>query len=42
MSATHHDGSYDSGHNHLRPALAAIALTALIALLTLALTGLPH
>ena len=41
MSATHPDGSYDSGHNHLKPALMAIAITAVCAVVALLLIGLP-
>lgn len=42
MSVTHNDGSFDSGRNHLVPALIAIAITALISVMTFVLSGLPH
>jgi hypothetical protein len=42
MSATHPDQSFDSGENHLRPALIAILIAAVTAVVSLALIGLPH
>ena len=42
MSVTHHDGSFDSGRNHLKPALVAIIISAAIVAITLALVGLPQ
>jgi len=42
MSVSHGDGSFDSGRNHLKPALIAVVITVVIVALTLALGGLPH
>jgi hypothetical protein len=42
MSVTHHDGSFDSGHNHMRPLLIAVAIFAVTVLISLGFTGLPH
>jgi hypothetical protein len=42
MSVTQGDGSFDSGHNHFKPALIAILITAAIVVVTLAISGLPH
>ena len=42
MSLTHNDGSFDSGHNHIKPAVTAIAIIAVIVVLTLLVSGLPH
>ena len=42
MSATHPDQSFDSGEHHLQPALIAILIAALTAVISLAFTGLPH
>ncbi len=41
MSVTQHDGSFDSGRNHLKPALVAVVLSAVIAALSFAFGGLP-
>jgi hypothetical protein len=42
MSATHPDPSLDTGENHLKPALIAILIAAVTAVVSLALIGLPH
>jgi hypothetical protein len=42
MSATHPDKSFDSGENHLKPALIAILITAVMVVIALAFSGLPH
>jgi predicted exporter len=42
MSTTQPDLSLDSGANHLKPALIAIAIAAVMTVVTLALTGLPY
>jgi uncharacterized membrane protein len=42
MSVTHPDGSFDSGHNHLKPALVAIIIMVVITAITLAVVGLPN
>lgn len=42
MSATQPDLSLDSGSNHLKPALVAIAIAVATTIATLVLTGLPH
>ncbi len=42
MSATHPDPSFDTGHNHLKPALIAVLITAVTVVIVLAFTGLPH
>jgi hypothetical protein len=42
MSATHPDKSFDSGENHLKPALIAVAIFAVTVAVTLLFTGLPH
>ena len=42
MSATHHDPSFDSGHDHLRPLLGALAICAVTAAIILSIIGLPH
>jgi hypothetical protein len=42
MSASSYDGSYDSGRNHLWPAIVAIVLSAVFAVATVYLAGPPH
>ena len=42
MSVSQGDGSFDSGRNHLKPALVAILITAVIIVVTLAVSGLPQ
>lgn len=42
MSATHPDKSFDSGENHLKPALVAVAIFVVAVTVTLLLSGLPH
>jgi hypothetical protein len=41
MSSPNHDGSYDSGRNHLKPALLAIILSAAVTILTILIAGPP-
>lgn len=41
MSASYDDGGFDSGRNHVKPALLAVALTAVILVFGIALGGLP-
>jgi hypothetical protein len=42
MSTTHPDLSGDSGHNHLKPFLTGLIICAIIGLISLFLTGMPH
>ena len=42
MSATHPDKSFDTGENHLMPALIAVLITAVTVVIALAFSGLPH
>ena len=42
MSATHPDKSFDTGENHLKPALIAVLITAVTVVIALAVSGLPH
>jgi hypothetical protein len=41
MSATSYDGSYDSGHNHVWPAIVAILVTAAFVVGTVFIAGPP-
>lgn len=42
MSVTHPDQSFNSGENHLRPALIAVLIAVATMVIALAVTGLPH
>lgn len=42
MSVTEPDPSFDSGHNHLKPFVVAIAIFAASVAVALLFTGLPH
>ncbi|HUB16242.1 MAG TPA: hypothetical protein VMB34_30135 [Acetobacteraceae bacterium] len=42
MSVTHPDPSFDSGHNHLKPFLAAVVIIAVTVAVSLVFSGLPH
>lgn len=42
MSASSHDGSYDSGRNHLWPAVVAILLSVVFIVGTVYFAGPPH
>ena len=42
MSVTHPDPSFDSGHNHLKPFIVAVAIVAVTVVISLAFSGLPH
>jgi hypothetical protein len=42
MSVTHPDQSFDSGHNHLKPFLAAVIIMVVTVAISLAFSGLPH
>ncbi len=42
MSVTHGDGSFDSGHNHLKPALIAVLISVVAIVLIVAFGGAPH
>lgn len=42
MSVTHHDPSFDSGHNHLKPFIIAVAMFAAVVTVSVLLAGLPH
>lgn len=42
MSASNYDGSYDSGRNHLWPAIVAVVLSVAFIVATVFLAGLPH
>lgn len=41
MSATHNDGSFNSGRNHLKPALIAIVIVAAFVIATVFIAGPP-
>lgn len=42
MSVTQPDPSYDSGHNHVKPFIVAVAIFAAVVAVSLFITGLPH
>ncbi len=42
MSITQPDPSFDSGHNHVKPLMVAVAIFALVVAVSLFFTGLPH
>jgi hypothetical protein len=42
MSTTQPDLSYDSGHNHIIPAVVAIAISVVAAVIAILLSGMPH
>jgi hypothetical protein len=42
MSITQPDQSFDSGHDHLRPFLVAVAIIVATVAICLAFSGLPH
>ena len=42
MSVTHPDPSFDSGQNHVKPFIVAVALFAAAVAVSLLMAGLPH